>query len=248
MPDTVTFKIKRQDSESSSSYWETFTIPYVPNSNVISCLMDIQANPINAKGEEVTPVVWESNCLEEVCGACTMVINGKVHQSCSALVDQLEKPIKLEPMSKFPVVRDLAVDRTRMFSALKKVQAWVNADGYHDLGPGDRLPQKHQETAYKLSECMTCGCCVEACPQYSSSNNFLGAAAISQSRLFNMHPTAKNMASERLDTLMQEGGIADCGNAQNCVEACPKSIPLTESIAEMGHQVSGKLWHNIFKA
>ncbi len=44
MTDTVTFKIKRQDSESSGSYWETFTIPYVPNSNVISCLMDIQAN------------------------------------------------------------------------------------------------------------------------------------------------------------------------------------------------------------
>ena len=95
MTDTVTFKIKRQDSKSSSSYWETFTIPYVPNSNVISCLMDIQANPINAKGEEVTPVVWESNCLEEVCGTCTMVIHGKVRQSCSALVDRLEKPIKL---------------------------------------------------------------------------------------------------------------------------------------------------------
>lgn len=55
--------------------------------------MDIQANPVNSKGEEVTPVVWESNCLEEVCGACTMLINGKVHQSCSALVDQLKKPI-----------------------------------------------------------------------------------------------------------------------------------------------------------
>ena len=88
MPDTVTLNIKRQDSETSDSYWETFTIPYIPRSNVISCLMDIQANPINAKGEEVTPVVWECNCLEEVCGACTMVINGKVQQSCSALVDQ----------------------------------------------------------------------------------------------------------------------------------------------------------------
>ena len=76
MPETVTFKIKRQDSENSGSYWETFTIPYVANSNVISCLMDIQANPVNSKGEEVTPVVWESNCLEEVCGACTMLING----------------------------------------------------------------------------------------------------------------------------------------------------------------------------
>ena len=248
MPDTVTLKIKRQDSETSDSYWETFTIPYISNSNVISCLMDIQANPVNAKGEEVTPVFWESNCLEEVCGACTMVINGKVHQSCSALVDQLEKPISLEPMSKFPVVRDLAVDRDWMFGALKLVLAWVSAVGYHDLGPGERESTSHQEVAYKLSECMTCGCCVEACPQYSLSNNFLGAAAISQSRLFNMHPTAKNIADERLDTLMQKGGIADCGNAQNCVEACPKSIPLTESIAEMGRQVSGKFWRNIFQA
>ena len=248
MQDTVTLNIKRQDSETSDSYWETFTIPYIPRSNVISCLMDIQANPVNAKGEKVTPVVWECNCLEEVCGACTMVINGKVHQSCSALVDQLEKPISLEPMSKFPVVRDLAVDRARMFGALKKVQAWVTADGYHDLGPGERESTSHQEVAYKLSECMTCGCCVEACPQYNLSNNFLGAAAISQSRLFNMHPTAKNIADERLDPLMQKGGIADCGNAQNCVEACPKSIPLTESIAEMGRQVSAKFWRNIFQA
>lgn len=248
MKETIIFKIKRQDSKITNSYWEIFEIPYIPNSNVISCLMHIQTNPVNAKGEEVRPVVWESNCLEEVCGSCTMVINGKVHQSCSALIDQLEKPITLEPMSKFPVVRDLVVDRTRIFSALKKVQAWVTADGYHDLGPGDRLSQKHQEVAYKLSECMSCGCCLEACPQYTNSNNFLGAAAISQARLFNMHPTAMNIADERLDSLMQEGGIADCGNAQNCVESCPKSIPLTESIAEMARQVSGKFFKNFFKA
>jgi succinate dehydrogenase / fumarate reductase iron-sulfur subunit len=177
-----------------------------------------------------------------------MVINRKVRQTCSAYVDQHEKPNTLEPKSKFPVIRDLAVDRSRKFGALKKVQEWVTADGYHDLGPGIREPQSHQEITYKLSECMTCGCCVEACPQYSLNNNFLGAAAISQSRLFNMHPTAKNIADERLDTLMQEGGIADCGNAQNCVEACPKSIPLTESIAGIGRQVSGKLWSNIFQA
>ena len=50
----------------------------------------------------MTPVVWECNCLEEVCGACTMVINGKVRQACTALVDALPQPIVLEPMSKFP--------------------------------------------------------------------------------------------------------------------------------------------------
>ena len=151
-------------------------------------------------------------------------------------------------MSKIPVIRDLIVDRSRMFEALKKVQAWVTADGYHDLGPGDRESQSIQEVAYKLSECMTCGCCVEACPQYTKKNNFLGAAAISQARLFNMHHTGKNITDQRLDTLMQEGGISDCGNAQNCVEVCPKSIPLTESIAEIGRQVSSKIWRNIFNA
>ena len=155
--------------------------------------MDIQTNPINSKGEKVAPVVWQSNCLEEVCGSCTMVINGKVHQACSALIDKLEKRIILEPMSKFPVIRYLIVDRSRMFDALKKVQAWGSADGSHDLCPGDRQSQSVQEVAYKLSECMTCGCCVEACPQYTKDNNCLGAAAINQARLFNIHQKGNDL-------------------------------------------------------
>ena len=64
-------------------------------------------------------MVWECNCLEEVCGACTMIINGRVRQACTALIHKLDQPIVLEPMSKFPVVRDLYVDRSRMFESLK---------------------------------------------------------------------------------------------------------------------------------
>jgi succinate dehydrogenase / fumarate reductase iron-sulfur subunit len=89
---------------------------------------------------------------------------------------------------------------------------------------------------------------VEACPQYSKNNDFLGAAAMNQARLFNMHPTGKNLRNERLNVLMQKGGISDCGNAQNCVEACPKSIPLTESIADLGKQVSKQFWNNLFSS
>ena len=82
------------------------------------------------------------NCLEEVCGACSMVINGKPRQSCTALIDQLEQPIRLKPMKTFPVVRDLQVDRSRMFNALKRVKAWIPIDGTYDLGPGPRMPEK----------------------------------------------------------------------------------------------------------
>lgn len=63
--------------------------------------MEIRRNPVNSKGEKTTPVTWDMNCLEEVCGACSMVINGRARQSCSAIVDQLEQPIRLEPMSTF---------------------------------------------------------------------------------------------------------------------------------------------------
>ncbi|MCG0239198.1 MAG: succinate dehydrogenase iron-sulfur subunit [Bacillota bacterium] len=235
---TIRLKIRRQDGPGKESYWEEFEVPYRPGMNVISALMEIQKNPVNIRGEKVAPVVWESNCLEEVCGACSMLINGKARQACSALVDQLEQPIVLEPMKSFPVVRDLIVDRSRAFEALKVVRAWIDIDGTYDLGPGPRQSPKDQEWMYELSKCMTCGVCMEVCPNYGPQSNFIGPHAISQARLFNAHPSGKHFADERCEALMGPGGIAECGNAQNCVKACPKGIPLTTSIAEMNRQVN----------
>ena len=74
----ITIKIKRQDKPASSAYWQTFKVPHRPFANIISCLMEIQKSPKTENGETVTPVAWDCNCLEEVCGSCTMVINGQV--------------------------------------------------------------------------------------------------------------------------------------------------------------------------
>lgn len=265
-------RILRQDGPGSASYWERHRIRYEREMNVISVLQRIAAQAKTVDGKGVAPVAWDCNCLEEVCGACTMVINGKVRQACSALVDRLleDNPneIELRPMSKFPVVRDLMVDRSRMFRALQKVKAWIPVDGYYELGPGPRQSMENQEVAYPLSECMTCGCCLDACPQYlkveivrqpgesdadfrqrkdaAYDESFVGAAAISQAVLFNGHPTGKNNAKERLDALMDEGGLQVCGNAQNCVAVCPKHIPLTTSIARAGRQTTVRWFQKIF--
>lgn len=193
---------------------------------------------MNAKGEKTTPVFWEMGCLEEVCGACSMVINGTPQQSCTALVDQLEQPIKLEPMTTFPVVRDLAVDRSRMFDSLKKVKAWVPIDGTYDLGPGPRMAESKRQWAYELSKCMTCGVCLEACPNVNDRNDFIGPAPLSQVRLFNAHPTGEMHKAERMDASLTEGGLQDCGNSQNCVKVCPKGIPLTTSIAAVNREAT----------
>ena len=153
--------------------------------------------------------------------------------ACTALIDSLEQPVKLEPLAKFPVVRDLSVDRRSMFESLKRVKAWVPIDGTYDLGPGPRMAESERAYAYELSKCITCGNCLEVCPQVNDRSSFMGAAPISQVALFNRHPTGRMLAAERLEALMGEGGLDECGNAQNCVRACPKSIPLTTSIAEM---------------
>jgi succinate dehydrogenase / fumarate reductase iron-sulfur subunit len=241
---TVKLKIKRQDSPTAAARWEEFEVPWKPQMNVISALMEIRKNPVTSDGKRVTPVVWEAVCLEEVCGSCTMIVNGRVRQSCTALVDQIApngEAIRLEPMTKFPLVRDLIVDRSRMFENLNRAKAWVFLDGTHALGPGPRVAPEVQEEAYPLSRCMTCGCCVEACPNVNDSSPFMGPAVISQVRLFNMHPSGKMNANERLDAIMGEGGIADCGKAQNCVEVCPKEIPLVDSIAAVSRQATRQM-------
>lgn len=238
MNNNVEIRIKRQDSPSAPSYWVDFTVPYEEDMNVISLLQAIRRNPKDKSGKTVAPVTWESSCLEEVCGACTMVINGKVRQACTALVKNLEQPIRLEPMSKFPVERDLRVNRQRIFENLKKINGWVEIDGYHDLGPGPRQNPDDQSTTYKFSECMSCGCCMEVCPQFTLDNIFVGAAVLGQARLFNMHPTGAMQMPARLDKITQEGGIQDCGLAQQCVKACPKHIPLVEAIGALQRDVT----------
>ncbi|MCF6092620.1 succinate dehydrogenase iron-sulfur subunit [Microaerobacter geothermalis] len=235
---TIRLIVTRQDGPEERPYKEEFTIPYRPNMNVISALMEIQRNPVNSKGEKTSPIVWESNCLEEVCGACSMVINGKPRQACTALVDKLEQPIRLEPMRTFPVERDLIVDRSRMFENLKRVKAWIPIDGTYDLGPGPRMAEKDRQWAYELSKCMTCGVCLEACPNVNSDSPFIGAQPLSQVRLFNAHPTGAMHKEERLEAIMGDGGITDCGNSQNCVQSCPKGIPLTTSIADLNKETT----------
>lgn len=251
----VRFRIKRQESPGGRPRWEEFRVPAEPGANIISCLQWIAANPRTIDGTSTSPVTYDASCLEEVCGSCTMLINGRVRQACSCLLEELgtRDEVVVEPMTKFPVVRDLQVDRSRMFDALKRVRAWVPIDGTYDLGPGPQSDPEIQQMRYALSECMSCGCCLEACPQYALEpapadwdTAFVGAAAISQARLFNEHGTGGVLADQRLDVLMQDGGIGDCGNAQNCVKVCPKDIPLTESIAAIGRATTKRAVRRFF--
>ena len=248
---TVRFRIKRCDGPGKPSRWESFDVPVSAGegANIISALQFIAANPLTTEGAATTPVVWDSGCLEEVCGACTMVVNGRVRQSCSALLDTIAPgdgdTVTLEPMSTFPINRDLYVDRQRMFDTLGRLKAWAPIDGLYDLGKGPEETREKQQERYVFSTCMTCGCCLEACPQFQKeddpaawASSFVGANAMGQTHLFNLHAIGAQLAGDRLDEMSAKGGVSDCGNAQNCVKVCPKEIPLSHAIASLGRAVT----------
>jgi succinate dehydrogenase / fumarate reductase iron-sulfur subunit len=246
---TIKVEIKRQASPSAPAKTEKFEIPYRPNMNITSLLGEIAAAPITSDGQETTAIAYDSNCLEEICGSCAMLINGRASMACSALVDKLlgavqhgqqpdlSKTITLAPLSKFPVVRDLAVDRSVLFQNLKAVKAWVPIDGSYDLGAGPRQFPQIQEQRYPLSNCISCTICMEVCPQFNDSTSFVGAATIAQVKLFNMDPAGKVLKEERLRALAGDGGVQECGMAQNCVAACPKQLPLIEAISDVSRDV-----------
>ena len=244
---TVRLNIERQDNPHSKAYWEEFELRWRPGMNVISALMDIAMNPVDRHGKQTMPITYDSNCLEEVCGSCAMRINGRAAMACSSLIDKLEQPIRLEPLSRFPVVRDLAVDRSVLFENLKQVQAWVPIDGTYDLGAGPRIDPAVQEQAYTLSRCISCCLCMEVWPQFTEPTRFVGAAIINQVRLFNLHPTGSHLRHERLTAMMSDGGIHECSYAQNCVQICPKNIPLTTSISIVYGQVMKQAIGDLFQ-
>lgn len=257
-------RILRQDHPDKPGYWQTFRLRYEKGLNVTSVLQRIAATPMSTTQEAVAPVAYEANCLEEVCGSCTMVINGRVRQACSALVDSLldgaNDSIELRPMSKFPVIRDLIVDRDRLFQALSKLECWLPVDDYDDRGPGPNRSQEEQEEAYPLTECMSCGCCLEACPQYTLvdlrreatetdeqfedrkghelDRRFIGAHAANQAVLMNSITTGAMANTRRIKTMTEPGGIQNCGKAGNCQAVCPKEIPLMTSWARAGREAT----------
>lgn len=230
-------------------FWEDFPLEWTPSANVISSLMDIQRRPVNSAGVKVEPVVWEAGCLEEVCGSCSMLVNGQPRQACTALIETIfnktgDSIIRLAPLTKFPLIRDLIVDRTRMFEDLQKIHGWLDVgETFSNHAPGPKIYPEKQKVMYHLSTCMTCGCCLEACPQINAKSSFIGPAAISQARLFNANPVGYTQRASRLQPIMENWG---CGNNQNCVKVCPKNIPLTDSIASISRDMTIQAWNNLF--
>lgn len=215
-------RIRRQESQKSDSYWQEFEFDGSKNSSVATVLKELNSRtPLkDNSGNIVTPISWECSCMVRKCGACAMLINERPRLACSTFLHTLKgSTITLEPLSKFPLVRDLIVDRSILFENLKKLNLWLESEAYMN-------PWTH-EPRYQSARCLMCGCCLEVCPNFSANGTFAGAiAAVNAFRILNeeQESTHLNEISAEYKKKYFEG----CGKSLSCHDICPIGLPVEE--------------------
>lgn len=204
----VTLEITRRKSSDSKPYLQSVKIDTGTRATVALLL-----ERINTEQLADDPIQWECSCKQKKCGACAMLINGRPRLACDAVVSDYPKGrIRLGPLRKFPVVRDLIVDRSVMFANLEKLGAWLDSDAA-DAG-GDSV--------YEASRCLQCGCCLEVCPNFYADGGFFGAAVLAPaSRLIE---EAHDDMKKRLYGSYNEHFYRGCGKSFACRNICPAGI------------------------
>ena len=210
-------EIYRRKSADSAPYWEIFA--YTPENGaetVANALRRLnERDPLTtAEGAETDPIGWECGCLQKKCGACAMRINGMPALACSARLSELGETVRLEPLRKFPCVRDLIVDRSILFENLKTMGIWAENEM--------RADGTKQRFAYEASRCLQCGCCLEICPNFAPEESFFGmAAAIPAARLIAELPVREQ---KTLVKQYRKHFYAGCGKSLACRNICPAGI------------------------
>jgi succinate dehydrogenase / fumarate reductase iron-sulfur subunit len=249
----VTLRVQRQASPTAPPRWEGFTLPWRADLSVAACLAELRdraaaaasfgAGDPGSSPAERAPIAW-TDCRGRCTGACAMRINGAARPACTARIDALAPGvITVQPLMKFLVVCDLIVDREPMIANIEALRMGAGSLGAGSVTAG----ATSGDPALAVARCTQCGLCLEACPQVNERSDYMGPAPIVHTLLFNALPSGRATAKQRLAAIMGRGGIADCGNAQNCVEICPERIPLTEALAALGRQTTTQWFDGLMR-
>ena len=219
-------KVLRRRSADDRSYWQFFSYEQTTDDVTVAGMLDelnYKDDLKDISGQPAPRIRWENSCLQGMCGACAMVINGRPALACETFLRDLKKDmIVLEPLRKFPVIADLMVDRTVIGEYLKKADAYI--------GEFSGADAKDYEQMYMSGRCLKCGLCLEVCPNFKSGENFYGAAFANDCYLISSRSRSRHDAiKESYESHFEKG----CSKSLSCADVCPVNIPLLTTIAKM---------------
>lgn len=237
----LTLKIWRQENAQAKGEFKTYDVSGVSEDSSFLEMLDVLNESLVDKVE--TPVCFDHDCREGICGMCSLYINGRPHGPDDAVTTcQLHMrkfkdgdTITIEPWraKPFPVIKDLVVDR----SAFDKI---IQAGGYTSATTGGvpdanaTLINKHNaDLAMDAAACIGCGACVAACKNASAM--LFVSAKVSQMALLPQGQVEKRERVQKMVARMDELGFGNCTNTYACEMECPKEISVT-NIARMNRE------------
>jgi succinate dehydrogenase / fumarate reductase iron-sulfur subunit len=226
----LTLRIQRFHSDREPSRWvDTFQIEPKKGMNLLEALLRIQ-------DEQDGTLSLRYSCRGAVCGSCAMQVNGNVVLACRTHVEELmKKPVLIEPLPYFPVIRDLIVDMSAFFEHYGKIEPYLQGK---PVTPRQeyRMGEEKRKEIDPYINCILCGICFGVCPAFERNSTFLGPAILAKAFRFLIDPRDRRN-SEILRIADSHEGVWGCNTVFQCVKVCPKEVPPTHAIVKMRRRI-----------
>lgn len=219
-------RIKRQTAPKQEPYWQTFEYKWNGNDNatVVTVLnaLNYTDDLYDIEGKEASRIRWECSCMQGVCGGCAMVINNTPALACNTFLKDIKGELVLEPLTKFPIVADLIVDRNIIYENLNKAKLYLDRES--------QINNENNSHQYSIAKCLKCGLCLEVCPNYSYGSDFFGPVFANDSYMIYNSQTKDR---KHIAKTYKKHFAAHCSKALSCQTVCPMKIETLTSILKM---------------
>jgi succinate dehydrogenase / fumarate reductase iron-sulfur subunit len=233
--------VRRQRDGESPARRETFGYDGPAHVSVLHVLEWINDHPGSRTSTADAPfeaIAYECSCEQGLCGACAMVVNDTPTLACQAFVDEVARDglVEVGPLTKFPLVRDLVVDRSALEEAMIESHAWLEGDA--------KVTPRLAVHQYQAGLCLACGCCLEACPNYAPGDLFCGAAgAVGLMGTVTKEPDDAHR--EDMRRAYQERFFSVCSKNGACERACPAGLPTMTLVSQANRASVWGFWQRI---
>lgn len=228
----LSLQIWRQPDSKTAGKFVTYQLDHVSEDMSFLEMLDVLNQELIAKGE--SPIAFEHDCREGICGSCGFMINGFAHgKEKSTTVCQLHMRkfkdgdhLVIEPFraAAFPIIKDLVVDRSS-FDAIIQAGGFISArSGSAPDAHAQLVPKHDADRAMDAAECIGCGACVASCPN-GSAMLFMSAKVTHLGSLPQGQPERVQRAL-RMVAAHDQAGFGACSNHGECEASCPKDIPI----------------------
>ncbi len=233
----VLIKVLRTHPKKGNQFWQSFEYEGDLDLTIASVLDEINSREkmIDTNLDIATPILWDCNCRNGLCGTCAMIINHFPRLACNTILSDVlsNGECEIRPLTKFPIIADLMVDRTVIVEGLKDMRLWLESEVI--------LDKYGLDSQYEISKCMACGCCLEACPNYSGDEDFLGSMATNQAYITYTQEKDPEFV-KGLKKKYKKKFFNGCSKSLICENICPVGIPTGTDMTTMNSLSVWRIW------